>query len=159
MENLVSTPTKKEKVANDFVARLFEAMDADDLRRFEGGEWRDNFGEMTASMGVFVEFEALVDGLEEHVRQHFDAIEVQVREVGPSDCVDIGEGAVDAEILIQGDDAWLGVTLMPNQDGELDTWGGVEHWCADPVALPADTEARKSVIATIVTAVREAVQS
>lgn len=84
---------------------------------------------------------------------------ITVRNLVPSTVTDIA-GAMDAEVLIPGDDAWLDVTLVPNQDGELDTWGdSPEMWCSDIDALPNDADACREMAESIVEAVRSAAEA
>ena len=52
---------------------------------------------------------------------------------GVDSCVPDNGGAVDA--YISWGEGGVDVTLIPNYDGDLDVWGSVDNWAADPAAV------------------------
>jgi hypothetical protein len=80
---------------------------------------------------------------------------------GESSTVPDNAGAVDAEILLGGE--VLGsVTLLPDERGNLTTWGSLDNWADDTTArwiterVEAAGQERSEVIAALVAAVCEA---
>lgn len=84
-----------------------------------------------------------------------------VLEVEPSTCVPGGH-AIDARVELESGTV-VDVTLMPPEDESspriVDTWGDVDHWIAQPYALPADRSERDALVSRIVDAVEAAVSS
>ena len=54
---------------------------------------------------------------------------IEVTDVEPSTLVE-RDGAVDAEVLVGG--LRYGVTLVPDHDGDLTTWGALDNWISGP---------------------------
>lgn len=84
---------------------------------------------------------------------------VEAAHVWPSEMCDT-QGAVDADVRAGSE--WYEVTLIPDRyDGELDTWGTMDHWASPSLARilrSLSESARWRIIGEIVQAVREAFQ-